>query len=143
MRKLIIMRGLPGSGKTTLAEEICYHIIHDTNAFVTIRSTDSKFLDSEGNYKFDPSKLGINHVQNQNEVREDMDSGAEMIIVDNTNMTRWEMKPYIDLANRYGYDVEERIVGKFDDESIALYAQRNQHGVPIEAIRRMAKKFEA
>lgn len=142
MGKLIILRGLPGSGKTTVAEEICYHLIHDTDAFVTIRSTDSKFLDADGNYKFDPKKLGEYHLLNQQEVQEDMISGAEVIIVDNTNTQRWEIKPYIDLAIQHGYTVEEKIVGKFDSESIAIYAQRNTHGVPLEAIQRMAARFE-
>ena len=41
------------------------------------------------------------------------------------------------------YDLEYVIVGSFTDEAIECYAERNVHGVPIEAIRRMAGRFKA
>ena len=46
MKKLIIIRGLPGSGKSTFAKSLnCTHF-----------ETDMYFTDSEGNYNFMPQK---------------------------------------------------------------------------------------
>ena len=46
------------------------------------------------------------------------------------------------MASRYGYEVEEVVVGKFDNESIDLYTERNTHKVPKETIYKQAMRFE-
>lgn len=139
MNKLIIMRGIPGSGKSTKAAQIA----NGHNGTVTIRSTDDQFKVG-GVYIFNPRLLGVNHANNQRLVKEDMQKGISLIIVDNTNIKRRDFAPYIQMAKTFGYEVVEEIIQAppFSDEYVKMCAERNQHGVPFESIRRMADNFE-
>ena len=53
MKRLIIMQGHSGSGKSTFIKEIARLGIHEGIAI----STDKYFYDDEGNYNFDENKL--------------------------------------------------------------------------------------
>lgn len=130
MSKMVIMRGLPGSGKSTRAREIAAQIC------ATICSTDDFFV-VDGKYVFDPSKLGINHALNLKFAQMVISSGRN-VIIDNTNVLRSHMQPYIDAAQRSGYEVE--IVEVTCDINTCI--ARNIHGVPEVAIRRMAAQWE-
>ena len=54
MKTLILLRGLPGSGKSTLAKQL-------VNKDYAHKEADMFFVDSEGNYKFEPSKIKDAH----------------------------------------------------------------------------------
>jgi hypothetical protein len=54
--------------------------------------------------------------------------------VSNTFTQEWEMQPYFDLAEKYGYMVFSIIVEN-------RHGGSNQHGVPAEAIQRMKDRF--
>jgi predicted kinase len=140
MKTLILLRGLPGSGKSTHAMFLADKAWNENNSF-TIRSTDKQF-EINGVYTFNPRLLGVNHAKNQQLVEQDMLSGIDIIIVDNTNIKRNDFKFYVDAAERHGYKVVEEVIGKFDEDFIKICAERNTHGVPIEAIRRMAQNFQ-
>ena len=148
------MRGLPGSGKSTMAKGIAArHITHSGGQSVAICSTDSYFME-DGEYVFRPEKLGVNHNANQSRVHDLMNNEIEVIVVDNTNTTNKEMKPYKDAAKKYGYHVTEAFIGKeflcvstgtdhnkFRDY-LALCHERGTHGVPMDVIEKMARRFQ-
>lgn len=96
--KLILMRGISGSGKTTKAREILKE-----NPEAVILSTDDLFI-VEGQYVFDPSKLDQNHKMNQERCHQAMTAKTKTIIIDNTNIQIWEMIPYHKLAQKHGYE---------------------------------------
>ncbi len=123
MKELFLLRGLPGAGKTTLAKSIAgMHI-----------EADKYFMDGD-EYKFDASKLKEAHAWCQNAVRVWMGSQGR-IIVSNTFTQAWEMQPYYDLAEEYGYRVYSLIVENRHDG-------KNQHGVPVEKLIEMKKRFQ-
>lgn len=136
MGHLIVMRGLPGSGKSYLAEKLA----EETGA--SIYSTDNWFTNGVGEYVFDGSKLGEAHEATQTAVGEAMARGESTIIVDDTNTRFWEMAPYFQLAGAYRYTVETRIPDTDWAWDVEVCSRRNTHGAPIEAIRRMAERFE-
>ena len=55
MKDLILLRGLPGSGKSTLAKTL----IGDKD--YCYKEADMYFIDNDGAYKFNPSKLEDAH----------------------------------------------------------------------------------
>lgn len=131
---LIILRGIPGSGKSYTSQEFSDD---GSNVF----STDDYFM-QDGNYVFNPSKLSAAHQWNQKRAIEAMDAGVTPVVIDNTNVQAWEAKGYVQAAVERGYRIEVRepeTPWKFDAEELA---KRNQHGVPIEAIKRMLNRWE-
>ncbi len=106
---LYLLRGVPGSGKSTFSKTILAGLGIDTTNDTIVKqhvlSTDDFFIGEDGKYNFDPKKLSFNHQQNQNRAKNQMRIGVTPLFIDNTNISAWEMKPYVDLADRFGYQV--------------------------------------
>ena len=130
---LTLVRGLPGSGKSTFANLI-------TNEF-SICEADKFFYDKEGNYNFDATKLREAHEWCREQVEIRMkDNGVNPqfypeIVVSNTFTQKWEMDAYYKLAEQYGYKVFSIIVEN-------RHEGVNQHGVPAEKLEQMKNRFE-
>ena len=125
MKELFLLIGLPVSGKSTFASLICY----------TVLSADMYFEDSDGNYNFDGSKLKDAHRWCLSECEEDMMLETPAIAIANTFTQEWEMQPYYDLAEQYGYRVHSLIVEN-------RHGGVNQHGVPDDKLEQMKNRFE-
>jgi len=140
-KTIFIMRGLPGSGKSTWARTHAASAVLN-GISVAICSTDD-FHMVNGEYRFNREKLGYFHTLNQELVKEHMKLETDLIFVDNTNIRRKDFKQYIYLAGEYGYEVQEIIIGSMEDEDfITTCVDRNTHKVPREIIERMAQRFE-
>ncbi|XP_029139846.1 uncharacterized protein LOC107286820 [Protobothrops mucrosquamatus] len=136
-KRLLILRGLPGSGKTTLS-----HILLGQSCNGTVFSTDDYFHQINGCWTYNVSQLGAAHEWNQNRAKEAMDLGRSPIIIDNTNIQAWEMKPYVKAALEKGYHVEFHEPDtwwKFNPEELE---KRNKHGVSREKIVQMLERYE-
>ena len=135
MKTLLLIRGLPGSGKTTLARKLEARI---TGSFEVC--ADDFFMEG-GKYKFDPARLEEVHRKCQKEVRVAMADHDSFIIVHNTFSMRWEMQPYFNLAEKHDYRVQ--VVDLFNAGlSVAELAERNVHDVPHIAIKRMWARWD-
>jgi predicted kinase len=132
-KKLYIVRGLPGSGKSTFALDL-------VGSDFLVCEADKYFM-VDGEYKFDGSKLKEAHESCRNLVETYMkdslvnDQFYREIAVSNTFTQAWEMQPYYDLAEKYGYRVYSLIVENRHDGV-------NQHGVPEEKLVQMKNRFE-
>jgi hypothetical protein len=129
--ELILLRGLPGSGKTTLASVI----LSTPGGSVDVLSADDFFVNERGEYHFDGSKLKEAHNSCQVRCAEKMKLETFKIVVANTFTQDWEMIPYYEMAERYGYRVHSVIVENKHNGS-------NIHGVPEDKIIQMKNRFE-
>lgn len=137
--KLILMRGVSGSGKSTLARKLS-----EQNPGAVIYSTDDFFM-VNGEYRFDPKKLGQYHAENHRQADLAMAAGCPCVIIDNTNTAAWEMRPYVESAHAYGYAVEIHMPEPVTfDELMARQAQRadQNKALPAEVVQRMLNRFE-
>lgn len=102
-KTLIVMRGLPWTGKSTRAKEIA----GDTGV---IYSTDEywykvNFPDRPEEYSFNQRLLGAAHKWNQLRSQKAVEEGLPLIIIDNTNTTADEARPYVEYAHFQDYKI--------------------------------------
>ena len=125
MKTLILLRGLPGAGKSTFAK-----------TFDTIEHYEADMFFERGNgYEFDASRLREAHQWCQDMVWMAMIRGKSKIVVSNTFTQEWEMETYYELAKRYDYQVYSLIVENRHDGV-------NEHGVPADKLEQMKNRFE-
>jgi predicted kinase len=129
MNSLILLRGLPGSGKTSLAKEL------SENGKYPVYSVDDYFTDENGEYKFEFDKNHLAYKHCEERTRTAMQNKLQKIFLDNTFTLEWEIETYFKLAKEFDYKVyvvtvENRHHGK------------NIHGIPDEHIRKMAEKYK-
>lgn len=130
MKKLILVRGLPGAGKSTVAK--LFYTLDPGN---TVHFEADMFFVKDGKYCFDASKIKDAHAWCQNVVGEYMKMSMPTIVVSNTFTQEWEMQPYINMAKRHGYQVTTLIVeNRHGSESV--------HDVPAETLEKMKARFE-
>lgn len=99
-KRLIILRGLPGSGRHELA-----HLLADTYENSQIFATDDFFIEDDI-YILKIRRLKEAHLWNQERVVDAMKQGVSTIIVNNCNVQRWEALPYVKAAVQHNYTVD-------------------------------------
>lgn len=138
MRKLLLLRGISGSGKTTIVKMMTA-VFKEVPSVVC--SADDYFVNREGQYVFDKNKLGTAHQLCKDKVEFSMKNDVPWIILDNTNTTYQEIKPYLIMAEDNGYEVDFQEADM--DLSVEECFKRNTHGVPLETIQRMKDRYES
>lgn len=133
-KTLIIFRGAPGSGKTTVAE-LLSHSIGITANDSPVHSADHYFEDEDGNYNWDPSKLSEAHAQCKLRTEDAMINESLFVFVANTFTQQKEITPYQKLAEKYGYRFVSLIVEN-------RHGNKSVHNVPDNAMDRMKDRFE-
>jgi len=129
MKELILLRGLPGSGKSTLAKMLV------GNKDYCHKEADMYFVDSDGNYKFNPTQLKEAHNWCREEIEFAMKYEHSPVVVSNTFTQEWEMDTYYELAAKYGYLVHSIVMEN-------RHGGVNTHGVPEDKLEQMRKRFE-
>uniref|UniRef100_A0AAV1TW92 tRNA ligase phosphodiesterase domain-containing protein n=1 Tax=Peronospora matthiolae TaxID=2874970 RepID=A0AAV1TW92_9STRA len=148
---VIVMRGIPGSGKSTLGKEIAALCRYKKVPF-TICSADTYFTTPRG-YVFDGKQLSAAHERCRFDFKKAV-TGAisegnkqsscyqHIVLVENTSTQKWEYAPYEAIAHTYGcrvYIVEMKCP---DVMTAFRMGQRNHHGVPPRKVVSMFMRWE-
>lgn len=123
---LIIVRGIPGSGKSTFAKEIVKMFPDDS-----VYWESDMFFMHNGVYCWKPNKVHLAHRWCQRKVEKSFDA-VDIVVVSNTFTTESEMKFYLDFAKENGISVQiVRMENRFE----------NEHGVPDATLEKMKARF--
>jgi len=154
---LILLRGVSGAGKSTVAELFIDATILSTDDFFMQKEwcticDDGEPVDAICNrdhnkYIFDANSLVENHMKCTAKAEQAMDVATRMIdnsainavkhtlVIHNTFTKQWEMTPYLILAEKYGYTVHTIIVeNRHESKSI--------HDVPQASVDAQRDRFE-
>ncbi len=127
---LILLRGLPGSGKTTLAGLLSEHNTYP------VYSVDDYFTNKEtGEYLFNFKDNHLAYKQCEERTKSAMEKHSAKIIVHNTFTMDWELEPYFKLAAEFNYHLFIVTVEKY-------HQGKNNHDVSDEQIQKMAEKYK-
>lgn len=129
MKRLVVYRGLPGSGKSTTAKKMRDSLI-DIGETVGYYEADMYWIGDDGEYHFDPKRLGDAHNWCRDKVRDALNN-CSVVIVSNTNLTKKEMDLWQQIAMS-------------ENAKMEVFHMKTQygniHGVPEETIEKMKSK---
>ena len=127
-RVLILVRGIPGSGKSTFAEMMA------RPKFDKILSADMFFEDADGNYNWVGEKLRYAHAWCFDRVEECLKYNTPRVYVANVLNRERDVREYKELAEKYNYEFVSIIVENRNE-------RLSVHDVPKENIVKMVNKF--
>lgn len=116
--KIILIRGLPGSGKSTMAREMLDYRHLEADMYFEVN----------GEYVYDASKIKAAHDWCVDMAKECLEQGLN-VVVSNTFVKNWEMQRYVDLG--YPFKIIE-----------LQQRWHNIHGIPKDKIEMMAKGWQ-
>lgn len=143
-KTVIFLRGLPGSGKSTLARWIVDSTVspaHRRDYKQYIYSADDYFA-RNGMYMYNPLQITDAHQWSQRRAYDAMRSGVSPVIIDNTNIQMWQLRPYAMMAMEFTYIIEvlePSTPWAFNDNELA---RRTIHGVPQMKLKEMLASYE-
>ena len=123
-KKLFLVRGIPGSAKSTIASQLSnggsmYHY-----------EADNFFYDDHGNYNYDPAQIKAAHQWCQKMTDLSLKNGS--VVVANTFTTLKELRPYFEIAKKHG--IVPNVV-------LAQNNFKNTHNVPEATLVAMKQRF--
>lgn len=129
-KDLILLRGLPGSGKSTLVE-----VLSESGKY-PVTSIDSYFIVPEtGEYVFRFEENHLAYKLCEENTRKYLHLGEKKVFVDNTFTMDWEMEPYFKMAAEYGYRLFVMTVEKYHNG-------HNIHDVSQAQLEKMASRYK-
>jgi predicted kinase len=127
---LFLLRGLPGSGKSTIANALSEsgkYPVFSVDDYFTNQTTDTY------HFKFDENHLAYKLCENNTE--KSMQGNVSKIFIANTFTLDWEIEPYFKLASKYNYKIFVLTVENY-------HGHKNIHEVSQVQIEKMAEKYK-
>ncbi|XP_063475378.1 NEDD4-binding protein 2-like 1 isoform X4 [Symphalangus syndactylus] len=106
-----------------LVDLMCQRQLQHDFPRALIFSTDDFFFREDGAYEFNPDFLEEAHEWNQKRARKAMRNGISPIIIDNTNLHAWEMKPYAVMV----FQTEQKNLFRLEMDMVVFRPEMKKH----------------
>eukprot|EP00111_Clytia_hemisphaerica_P013144 TCONS_00038582-protein len=140
-KKMIILRGLPGSGKSEIAKKL----MQGHQSCKTF-SADGYFTEQavalNTDYKFVGKEIDAAHKYCRDRVIEAIQNGTEVVIIDNTHSQRWEYRIYERLAILCGFKSHVVEIECSNDSTRQDFQKRCIHHVTDHVHKEMYTRWE-
>lgn len=135
MKKLVVLRGIPGSGKSQKAREIA------TEYKGTIVSVDNYF-ERNGEYKFLDTEISRAYGYVEGQVDILMQQQTQLIIADGIHQSEKHLRGYQALADKYGYELEIQYPDGEHIFDVEHCFRHSIHRVPRRTLQKIKDRFE-
>jgi tRNA uridine 5-carbamoylmethylation protein Kti12 len=141
VRTAYVNRGLPGSGKSFRTRRLVEQFMANGLSVVVASSDDYFVCPCCKAYSWYADRLVDAHGWAQRKFESACAAGVDRVVVDNTNVSAQECRPYVQAAVGRGYEVvflEPETPWAFDLDELA---RKNTHRVPREALEQMLRRW--
>lgn len=138
---LVLIRGLSGSGKTSLMELIVGSSEYCPEDRASV-SVDDFFMNDEGDYQFDPTQLKAAHEWCLDTATEFVkDEDLEVVVVHNVFSRKWEIDPYMEMGRAHGCTIH--VVNLYDRGlNDAQLSKHSVHDVHPGIVQKQRKRWD-
>jgi len=144
---LIILRGLPGSTKTTQANYLFEYYKDKGDSAVVCSNDNYPGYYENGKYVWTPDKAKLANQYCKETFIQALNNDVDVIILDNTNLSPKKYSWYKDLAEKAHREISFVTFRPPLENPVALQeycefcAGRNTHGVSLQMIKQMAESW--
>jgi tRNA uridine 5-carbamoylmethylation protein Kti12 len=147
-RWVIVMRGLPGSGKTTFANQMVA-AANEKGFRAVICSADRFFIEADGVYRYRRDRLADAHefCQDQFDIAmaiddRDDENYADIVIIDNTSIRQFEYGHYRRAALRGRHEFTAYVMVCHGEDEALRQNARSVHYIPNSTVLGRFAAFE-
>ena len=133
--KVIILRGLPGSGKSYLTK-------HSLGENTAVCSSDGYFRDKFGAYNFNRKLLPEAHSYCCQQFLQAISDRRKLVVVDNTNSMKWEYEIYVYLCRTQGLQCHILEIPHPNNDIVSAFCSRNVHNIDMVTIKSFTDRWE-
>jgi len=130
----IVIRGIPGSGKTTFAS------LFSRISECKIHSVDDLHVDRSGNFSWDENNCDQIYKKNLENFRKDCLKGVHIVVCDCVNYKVSHIQDYLDIAKEFGY---RSYVVTSEFIPISESSSLNKHKVPVSKLEKFYNEWES
>jgi predicted kinase len=133
MPKLLVIRGAPGSGKSTIAQYLMRPAQGWAEGSLYDRHYEADhYYTKQGQYQWCPEEIPNAHMWCRINAEKSLRDGHD-VVVSNTATTEKEVEPYRELAKKYNAEYQEMV--------LLETPYKNHHKVPEEKVEEYKRRL--